>query len=507
MGYAILGNKHGSSKAVDDLYYSYTAGADILSDDLCEFNSNGLPIKTYKSLDDIYNSLLLGSATANATRTVNLTSDVFLTVTNFSNAVLFAIVYKIVNNHIVVLGKRLIFESEQNVGNLPLYQSSYIDLAKVSTSKALLVYANNQSDSYLYGIIINIDANYFITNTNRISINQNYIYNVAISELFNTNSFLISYRLSAGNSMGAICVQVSGDTITCGSATSFGTISTTALSLSLKVLSSGSVSYVLLIYGSADCYLSARILSITGTTIAGVNTVQLASLYIDNLTVSKLNNNIFVCSFCNISASSHIYAIVVKINGTAITAGAAYLIDAVASRAEKESCAIDETHILLCSYSNANATRVYYILTIDTTLSYISSTSVILITSLQLSSYFGNILNIGGGKYLAVHCMNSVYPNVGLFACVLTMNNYYLSSIPIVKNQSYSIIAAADVLNGIDGKFLLSGLFKTKRTILTPGAKYYCDAFGNLSKIKNSFYVGIALTTNLLTISKPFWKR
>jgi hypothetical protein len=196
------------------------------------------------------------------------------------------------------------------------YYSNYISTTLVSSDKVLVCYRNGSNGGYLYAQILTISGT-TITASTPVQCNSNNSYDISTT-LVSSDKVLVCYSNNSNNYyLYAQILTISGTTITastpvqCNSYNSYDI--TTTLVSSDKVL----VCYRNV---SNSSYLYAQILTISGTTITASTPVRCnsyGSYYISTTLVSS--DKVLVC-YRNGSNNYYLYAQILTISGTTITA-------------------------------------------------------------------------------------------------------------------------------------------------------------------------------------------
>jgi hypothetical protein len=196
------------------------------------------------------------------------------------------------------------------------YSSYYSSTTLVSSDKVLACYHNDSDGAYLYAQILTISGT-TITASTPVQCNNNNSYYISTT-LVSSDKVLVCYRnVSNSNYLYAQILTISGTTITASTpvrCNSYGSyyISTTLVS-SDKVL----VCYRNV---SNSNYLYAQILTISGTTITASTPVQCNSYYSDFITTTLVSSDKVLVCYRNYSNNSYLYAQILTISGTTITA-------------------------------------------------------------------------------------------------------------------------------------------------------------------------------------------
>jgi PhoPQ-activated pathogenicity-related protein len=235
------------------------------------------------------------------------------------------------------------------------YNSYYISATLVSSDKVLVCYRNVSGNSYLYAQILTISGT-TITASTPVRCNNSYFPIYISTTLVSSDKVLVCYRNNNNNYyLYAQILTISGTTITvstpvqCNSNNS-DSITTTLVS-SDKVL-------VCYCNSSNNGYLYAQILTISGTTITASTPVQCnsySSIYISTTLVSS--DKVLVC-YSNNSNGYYLYAQILTISGTTITASTPVQCNSNNSY-DISTTLVSSDKVLVCYCNGSNNSYLY----------------------------------------------------------------------------------------------------------------------------------------------------
>ena len=294
-------------------YYVY-AGENVSAGDFVEF-INGISNSKTETSSITQLTFISGSTTAgDETRALLLSSGKVLVI--YYSQYLYGIVCT-VNGTTITYGTAKQISTQSNGSN---YYAS-IKLIEVSNNKIFITYDYNASNyCYLYGIVCNISGTTITVGTaKQLSTTRQTARSVSLELLGNGKVFLIHSYGTAIQLYGMICT-ISGTSISTGTDTALATTSYTGGANSSVLLPSGNI-FIAHVYGS-DGYLYGMVCTISGTTITKGTDTQIettvnAGSYISTSLLE--NGNVFVAH--SYSNDYHLYGIVCTISEMTITKG------------------------------------------------------------------------------------------------------------------------------------------------------------------------------------------
>jgi hypothetical protein len=304
------------------------------------------------------------------------------------------------------------------------YYSIYISTTLVSSDKVLVCYSNGSNGYYLYAQILTISGTTITASTPVQCNSYNSIY--ISTTLVSSDKVLVCYcNGSIGNYLYAQILTISGTTITastpvqCNSNNSYY-ISTTLVS-SDKVL----VCYRNV---SNSSYLYAQILTISGTTITASTPVRCNSYYSDYISTTLVSSDKVLVCYRNGSNNSYLYAQILTISGTTITASTPVRCNSYDSDYISTTL-VSSDKVLVC-YNGNNGYLYAQILTI-------SGTTITASTPVQCdsySSYYISTTLVSSDKVLVCYNGNNGY----LYAQILTISGTTITVSTPVQCNSYN---------------------------------------------------------------------
>jgi hypothetical protein len=308
------------------------------------------------------------------------------------------------------------------------YNSHFITTTLVSSDKVLVCYYNDSNSRYLYAQILTISGT-TITASTPVQCNSYSSYDISTT-LVSSDKVLVCY--SNGNNGGYLYAQIltiSGTTITASTPVQcnsyYSDYITTTLVSSDKVL-------VCYRNDSNSNYLYAQILTISGTTITASTPVQCNSYYSDFITTTLVSSDKVLVCYSNVSNSSYLYAQILTISGTTITASTPVQCNSYNSYFITTTL-VSSDKVLVCYYNHSNSCLYAQILTI-------SGTTITASTPVQCNSYNSQYISttlVSSDKVLVCYCnvSNSGY----LYAQILTISGTTITaSTPVQCNSYYS---------------------------------------------------------------------
>jgi hypothetical protein len=307
------------------------------------------------------------------------------------------------------------------------YYSDYISTTLVSSDKVLVCYRNVSNSSYLYAQILTISGT-TITASTPVQCNSSGS-GFITTTLVSSDKVLVCYN----GYLYAQILTISGTTITVSTPVQCNSYSSYYISTTLV-----SSDKVLVCYrnSSNNGYLYAQILTISGTTITASTPVQCnsyGSYYISTTLVSS--DKVLVC-YRNISNSNYLYAQILTISGTTITASTPVQCNSYYTR-DISTTLVSSDKVLVCYYNVSNNSYLYaQILTI-------SGTTITASTPVQCNSnnsYDISTTLVSSDKVLV--CYRNVSNSNYLYAQILTISGTTITASTPVQcnsNNSYDI--------------------------------------------------------------------
>jgi hypothetical protein len=234
------------------------------------------------------------------------------------------------------------------------YNSNYISTTLVSSDKVLVCYRNGSNSYYLYAQILTISGT-TITASTPVQCNS-YYSSYITTTLVSSDKVLVCYR-NGSNSyyLYAQILTISGTTITVSTSVQCNSYDTEYISTTLV-----SSDKVLVCYrnGSNSYYLYAQILTISGTTITASTPVQCNSYYSSYITTTLVSSDKVLVCYYNGSNNYYLYAQILTISGTTITASTpvqcnSYYSDYISTTL------VSSDKVLVCYYNGSNSNYLY----------------------------------------------------------------------------------------------------------------------------------------------------
>jgi hypothetical protein len=235
---------------------------------------------------------------------------------------------------------------------------------------------------------------------------------------------------SNGNNGGYLYAQIltiSGTTITASTPVQcnsyYSDYITTTLVSSDKVL-------VCYRNDSNSNYLYAQILTISGTTITASTPVQCNSYYSDFITTTLVSSDKVLVCYSNVSNSSYLYAQILTISGTTITASTPVQCNSYNSYFITTTL-VSSDKVLVCYYNHSNSCLYAQILTI-------SGTTITASTPVQCNSYNSQYISttlLSSDRVLVCYRNGN---NGCLYSQVLTISGTTITASTPVQCNSYS---------------------------------------------------------------------
>ena len=239
---------------------------------------------------------------------------------NNTDGYLYAMLLNINNTNITVVTTPLIGMYHNHSGDV-------VSVVKLSETKAMIVHSYD-TDNYLYGIVCNV-SNTSITTGNDTQLSDVKYSGAGISAVALTDSkVFIAHSYGANKYLYGMVCTISGTTITKGTDTQLSTEEKTGAGISAVTLTDSKV-FIAHNFGSGIGYnhLYGMVCTISGTTITKGTDTQLSTAnYTGTITsaIKVLNNKVFIAHNYNnnyADKDNYLYGIVCTISGTTITKG------------------------------------------------------------------------------------------------------------------------------------------------------------------------------------------
>jgi hypothetical protein len=313
------------------------------------------------------------------------------------------------------------------------YNSIYITTTLVSSDKVLVCYRNDSNNYYLYAQILTISGT-TITASTPVQCNS-YGSGYISATLVSSDKVLVCYR-NYNNSyyLYAQILTISGTTITASTPVQCNNNNSDFITTTLV-----SSDKVLVCYrnNSNNGYLYAQILTISGTTITASTPVQCNSYYSYYISTTLVSSDKVLVCYRNGSNNSYLYAQILTISGTTITASTPVQCNSYVSNNSYyfnfiSTTLVSSDKVLVC-YSNGNNSYLYaQILTI-------SGTTITASTPVQCNSYNSIYISttlVSSDKVLV--CYRNGNNGGYLYAQILTISGTTITASTLVQCNSYS---------------------------------------------------------------------
>jgi hypothetical protein len=402
---------------------------------------------------------------------------------------------KVTSTDVPNLSERAMWSSGNITVSTPVqcnsYGSYHISTTLVSSDKVLVCYSNVNNNDYLYAQILTISGT-TITASTPVQCNSYSSYDISTT-LVSSDKVLVCYRNGNNGYRYAQILTISGTTITASTpvqcnSNNFHYISTTLVS-SDKVL----VCYRNV---SNNDRLYVQILTISGTTITASTLVQCNSYSSDFISTTLVSSDKVLVCYCNGSNNGYLYAQILTISGTTITASTPVQCNSYYSYYITTTL-VSSDKVLVCYRNDSNNYYLYaQILTI-------SGTTITVSTPVQCNGYNSDYITttlVSSDKVLV--CCRNVSNNYYLYAQILTISGTTITASTPVQCNSYSsdfisttLVSSDKVLvyyrNSSNNGYLYAQILTISGTTITASTPVQCNSY-------NSYYI----TTTLVSSDK-----
>jgi hypothetical protein len=324
--------------------------------------------------------------------------------------------------------------------NSTTYKGQGISAVALDENRVFIAHGHNSNTIYLYGMVVTIDGTTITAGTDT-ALNTSMAgtgYNISTCLLPNGNVFIAhSYGDSSnsGYQLYAMVVTIAGTKITKGTDTAISTVTRTGSYISTCLLPNGNV---FIAYGyEKKYYLYGVVCTIDGATITkGANTalnttLQGAGLYVS--AVSLPNGNVFISH--GTLTDYYLYAIVVSIEGTTITAGTDTMLSEETYMAYQTSSLVLSNDKVLIVHTNTYSQFLSAMIVAVNNLSI----TVISETVLNTNKFTGNKISpllLPNGSIFIAHCYDSsnYYLHAQVFG--IDSNNAVTNNISILDYET-----------------------------------------------------------------------
>jgi hypothetical protein len=226
-------------------------------------------------------------------------------------------------------------------------------MTKLTNSKVLVVYRDNGNGGYGTAIVLEISGTTITAGTPFVYLSGFSGTNQATVSTLTSTKVIVAYKKADYPSYGDIvCLEISGTTITSGTAISFHTGANLTLDPVVCALSS-TKAIVVWGDGGASTAGTANVLTISGTTISlgAEYTYDTNSL---KKSIIKLSETKAIVVYYDSANSSYGTACVLSMSGTTITAGTPFVYDSTGSASANDHTAVlMDTDKVLVVYSRS----------------------------------------------------------------------------------------------------------------------------------------------------------
>jgi len=348
--------------------------------------------------------------------------------------------------------------------------STHISVCKLTETKALVAYRSEYYSGAGYAVILNISGT-TITKGTATLFESGSTVNISACKLTETK-VLVAYVDSGNSGYGSsIILSISGNVITPGS---------------IYVFRSAAVSYiascalteskVLAAYNDVSGAGNVIVLSISGTTISAGGTYNFTTNEVSHISICKLADDRALVAYKDIDSSGNGYFFIPTVIGTVVEIGNNHIFSSY-SPTNIVTSAITGNMVLISYYDNISNIGAAIIITI----------SDALIRYSERQTFSAHTLNciLSSSSAIVIY---SYGPNFGTANILTGFQNVLDNVIGIAKESK---------VGGEDCKVSL-GPITSGLTGLTAGATYYVDASGHLSKYPGYCKIGVAISTTEL---------
>jgi hypothetical protein len=303
------------------------------------------------------------------------------------------------------------------------YPSDFISTTLVSSDKVLVCYRNSSNNNYLYAQILTISGT-TITVSTPVQCNS-YDSDYITTTLVSSDKVLVCYNYR----LYAQILTISGTTITVSTPVQCNGYDSDFISTTLV-----SSDKVLVCYrnGNNDYHLYAQILTISGTTITASTPVRCNSYGSDHISTTLVSSDKVLVCYRNRSNGGNLYAQILTISGTTITASTPVRCNGYDSYYFTTTL-VSSDKVLVCHHNRSNNNYLYaQILTI-------SGTTITVSTPVQCNSYGSDYISttlVSSDKVLV--CYRNMSSNSYLYAQILTISGTTITVSTLVQCNSYS---------------------------------------------------------------------
>jgi len=232
--------------------------------------------------------------------------------------------------------------------------SLYVSAVALSDTKVLVCYSNGSYNSYKYAIVLTISGSGISAGVPVLCHDTTGYFNSAV--VLSDTKVLVSYSNDSHNSyLYAVILTIDGTNIT--ASTPVQCNSTDSEYISAVVLSD---TKVLITYRNQNHnnYLYTAILTIDGISISAGIPVQCNSSNNIYVSAAVLSDTKVLVSYRNDSHSGYLYAVVLTVNGTNITASTPVQCNSANSR-HLSAVALSDTKVVVCYRNDSNGYHLY----------------------------------------------------------------------------------------------------------------------------------------------------
>jgi len=195
--------------------------------------------------------------------------------------------------------------------------TAFISVAMLTSTKAIVAYQDGGNSSYGTACILDVSGSTITAGTAVVFESATTIY-ISVAMLTSTKA-IVTYRDIGNSSYGTACIlDVSGSTITAGTPAVFESATTIYISVAMLTSTKAIVAYQ---DDENSSYGTACILDVSGSTITAGTAVVFESASTAYISVAMLTSTKAIVTYRDIGNSSYGTACILDVSGSTITAG------------------------------------------------------------------------------------------------------------------------------------------------------------------------------------------
>jgi len=381
----------------------------------------------------------------------------------------------------IASGTPLIFESARTDNPV---------IVKLSSVKALVVYLDNGNGNYGTSCILDVSGSTITAGTPLVFESASTYY-PSVS-LLSTDKVIVSYKDLGNGSYGtSIILDVSGSTITAGSAVVFESASTSYTSVAAL---SATKAIVVHRDNGNSMYGTSCVLDVSGSTITAGSTIVFESARSDYNVVAMLTSTKAIVTYRDVGSTNKGTACILDVSGSTVTAG---------------TPVVFETGNTTSSYVTMLTSTKAIVAYVDNDNSGYGTSCILDVSGSTITAGTPLVLNSASSNYFSVDALDSnkvitAYANVGnsSYGTAVVLQTAYTGT--NLTSTNFLGITDAAITSGASGSVTIKGGLKSELSSLTPNSIYYVQTDGSVTTASTAPAVRIGKALSSTTLNLEF---